>query len=40
MERRFWVPSSSGFADHPYGLIDKEVELLWKTAPPRMPRFV
>jgi hypothetical protein len=27
----------SGLADQAYGLTPAEIELLWKTAPPRMP---
>jgi len=29
----------SDLVNQAYGLTDDEVDLLWKTAPPRMPRF-
>ncbi|CAA9468878.1 MAG: hypothetical protein AVDCRST_MAG02-3467 [uncultured Rubrobacteraceae bacterium] len=34
LERRL-----SGLVNEAYGLIPEEVDLLWSTAPPRMPRF-
>jgi len=29
----------SDLVNEAYGLTEEEVDLLWKTAPPRMPRF-
>jgi hypothetical protein len=29
----------SDLVNRAYGLTEDEVDLLWKTAPPRMPRF-
>ena len=34
LERRL-----SDLVNQAYGLTDEDVDLLWKTAPPRMPRF-
>ncbi|MDP8947512.1 MAG: hypothetical protein M3N09_05345 [Actinomycetota bacterium] len=34
LERRLSDP-----ADQAYGLTPEEVDLLWSTAPPRMPKF-
>jgi hypothetical protein len=34
LERRL-----SDLVNEAYGLTAEEVDLLWKTAPPRMPRF-
>ena len=34
LERRL-----SDLVNHAYGLTPEDVDLLWSTAPPRMPRF-